>query len=177
MGKEIEVEELMRDAEAAPESRVKLDETEPLTDMTPTKMQSAGYVYIYDTVTGERSICNRNMLGMHLKKRRPDGSLVFTTRRPLVSPKRGTLKCALHPDSPNRQHYDELGLASCRKANLTSPYQVQRHMQKRHKMEWATIKEETDRKEKEKERVLREMLLAAAVKDKEEAPLYVKSKK
>ena len=173
---ENEVEEMMRDAEVAPESGVKLDETEPLTDMSPTKMQSAGYVYIYDSVTGDRSICNRNMLAMHLKKKRPNGSLVFTTRKPLVSPKRGMLKCALHPDSPNRQHYDELGLASCRKANLTSPYQVQRHMQKRHKMEWATIKEETDRKERERERTLRETLLETAVKNKEEPPLYVKGK-
>lgn len=167
----IEVEEQMRDAEVAPESTVKLDEVEPLTDMSPVKMQSAGHVYIYDTVTSERSICNRNMLAAHLKKKRPNGSLVFTTRKPLTPPKRGMLKCMLHPDSPNRQHYDEMGLATCRKANITSPYQVQRHMQKRHKMEYETIKEEIARKEKAeekadkaKDRKLQEALLKKASK-------------
>ena len=160
------IEEQMRDAEVAPESSVKLDGVEPLTDMSPTKMQSAGYVYIYDSVTGERSICNRNMLAAHLRKKRPNGSLVFTTRKPLVPPKRGILKCMLHPDAPNRYHYDEMGLATCRKSNITSPYQVLRHMQKRHKMEYATIKEELDREEKAKERKLREVLIKSASKSK-----------
>ena len=168
-----EIEEQMRDAEVAPETGVKLDGTEPLTDMSPVKMQSAGYVYIYNTRTAERSVCNRNMLMAHLRKVRPDGSLVFTTRKSSFSPKRGTLKCMLHPDDPNRAHYDELGLATCRKANLTSPYQVQRHMLKRHKMEHATIKEEIANKEKEEareerkqDRKLRETLIKGAAKKK-----------
>jgi len=168
-----EIEEQMRDAEVAPETGVKLDETEPLTEMSPVKMQSAGYVYIYNTRTAERSICNRNMLVAHLRKKRPDGSLVFTTRKPRVGPRRGTLKCMLHPDEPNRSHYDGLGLATCRKANLTSRYQVRRHMEKRHKAEWATIKEEITNKEKEEareerkqDRKLQEALLKAASKKK-----------
>ena len=167
------IEEQMRDAEVAPESGVRLDETEPLTAMSPVKMQSAGYVYIYDTRTGDRSICNRNMLMAHLRKKRSDGSLVFTTRKPLVAPVGGVLKCMLHPADPNRYHYDELGLATCRKANLTSPYQVQRHMLKRHKMEHATIKEEIANKEKEEareerkqDRKMRETLIKGASKKK-----------
>ena len=166
MDNETLIEEQMREAEVAPESEVKIDEAEPLTPMSPVKMQSAGYVYIYDTVTHERSVCNRNMLAGHLRKKRPDGSIVFTTRKPLVAPKRGALKCMLHPDEPNRYHYDELGLATCRKANLASLYQVQRHMIKRHKMEYATIKEELDREEKAKERKLREVLIKSASKSK-----------
>jgi hypothetical protein len=158
------IEEQMRDAEVAPESEIRLDATEPLTDMSPTKMQSAGYVYIYDTRTGDRSICNHNMLAAHLGKKRPDGSLVFTTRKPRISPRRGTLKCLLHLDNPNRAHYDALGLATCPKANLTSPYQVQRHMQKRHKMEWATIKEEIDREEKARNTKMQEAILKKASK-------------
>jgi len=141
----MDIEEQMRDAEEAPETEIKLEETEPLTEMSPLKMKSAGYVYVYDTRTNERSVCNRNMLAKMLRKKRPDGSIVFTTAKPKTPPARGTLKCMLHPDSPNRKHYDEMGLATCRKSNLTSPYQVRRHMEKRHKMEWATIKEETDR--------------------------------
>jgi hypothetical protein len=145
------IEEQMRDAEAAPESEVKLDEAEPLIDMSPVKMQSAGYVYIYDTITRERSICNRNMLAAQLKKKRVDGSFIFTTRKPKVAPKRGTLKCMLHPDE-RKPIYDTWGFAVCMKSNITSPYQVRRHMEKRHKQEWATIKEEIAQKEKERER-------------------------
>jgi hypothetical protein len=145
------IEEQIRDAEAAPESEAKLDEAEPLIDMSPVKMQSAGYVYIYNTNTRERSVCNRNMLAAQLKKKRLDGSFIFTTRKPKVPPKRGTLKCMLHPDE-RKPIYDTWGFAVCMKSNITSPYQVRRHMEKRHKQEWATIKEEIAQKEKERER-------------------------
>jgi len=130
--------------------------------MTATQLESAGYVYIYDTETGEVSVTNRNMLMTQLKKKRPDGSRVFTTINPNITPKRGTLKCMLHPDDPNYFHYQELGLPECRKANLVSPYQVKRHMQKRHPAEWATIEEERAEKEKERDRALRERLLKSA---------------
>ena len=159
-----QIEEQIRDAEKAPESEIKLEETAPLTEMSPVKMKSAGYVYIYDTRTNERSICNRNMLVAHLGKKRTDGSLVFTTKKPRIPPKRGTLKCMLHIDNPNRSHYDDLGLPTCPKATLSSPYQVQRHMMKRHKVEFATIKEETDRKEKEDTRKMQEALLKSVKK-------------
>ena len=162
----MEIEEQIRNAKEAPESEIRIDETDPLTEMSPIKMQSAGYVYIYDTKTGDRSVCNRNMLATHLGKRRKDGSLIFTTRKPKVSPKMGTLKCMLHSDEPNRYHYDELGLATCRKANLTSPYQVIRHMQKRHKMEYATIKEEETREEKARTQKLNEALIKGMSKKK-----------
>jgi hypothetical protein len=152
----MEIEEQIRDAETVAESQV-IVETDKNLDMEegyikPARVQSAGYVKIYDTRTGEMSLCNRNMLRHHLEKRRPDGSAVFTTVKPKIAPKRGHLKCMLHPDDPNRAHYDDLGLATCRKANLTSPFQVRRHMEKRHKMEWGTIKDEIARNEKEQER-------------------------
>ena len=139
------IEEQIRDAEVVAESPIVVETDKELeVEMSPTQLKSAGYVYIYDTKTHERSLCNRNMLLHNLKKKRPDGSMVFTTLKPKVGPKRGHLKCMLHPDEPNRYHYDDLGLATCLKSNLTSPYQVKRHMQKRHKDEYATIKEEEE---------------------------------
>ena len=159
------IEEQMRDAEVVGESQVIVETDKELgVEMSPTQLKSAGYVYIYDTVTHERSLCNRNVLLHNLQKKRPDGSIVFTTVKPKVGPKRGHLKCMLHPDEPNRYHYDDLGLAVCRKENLTSPYQVKRHMTKRHKDEYAAIKEEEERAEKEKERKLRESLIKLANK-------------
>lgn len=159
--------------------------------VTLKELSSAGWVYVWDNKTGERSIVNRNMLLDQLKKKRKDGTTVFTTVKPNFEPYRGTLKCWLHADDPNRQHYDEIGLAVCKKANLTSPYQVERHMQKRHPAEFATIKAEKEKKEKDEDRAFQKLMLASLTKQQEskvemkeeppfsdppEAPLYVSDK-
>jgi hypothetical protein len=171
----MEIEERMRDAEEVEESQLVIEKDKNLdVEMTPTQLKSAGYVYIYDTKTHERSVCHRNNLRNALNKRRPDGSLVFTTVKPKYKPGRGVLKCLLHPDE-RKPEYDEWGFAVCLKSNLTSPFQVRRHMQKRHKQEWEAIKEAQDREEKEKERQLRESLIKMG--QKEEPPLYKKEKK
>jgi hypothetical protein len=148
--------------------------------MVTSEMSSAGYVFIYDTETGEQSKCNNNMLRQMLGLQRPNGRPVYTTRPPKEPPKRGTYKCLLHPDGPNRKHYDDLGLPTCRKANLTSPFQVNRHMQKRHPVEWATIESERVSREKQEERDFQRGLVAMASGTKTvgtpEAPLYVSDK-
>lgn len=161
------IEEMMRDAEQAAEpgelhrAQVVSHGDEEAPPMVASELKSAGYVYIYDRKSGERSICNRNNLTRALKKMR-DGEYIFTTVKPKVAPKRGTLKCLLHPDDPNRAHYDELGFATCRKANLTSPFQVNRHMQKRHKQEWAAIQEERQLAKEQRDREFQERLLSQA---------------
>jgi len=163
------------------------DEEVPV-EMTAIELESAGWVYLYDMETGERSLCNRNMLHQVLKFTR-NGKRVFTTQKPNITPSRGTLKCLLHPDHPERPHFDELGLPTCKKANLRSPYQVELHMQKRHKAEWAAIqRERQDAKERdERERQdRRDAVMAAALSGRApepesesesvgspEAPLYV----
>ena len=129
-------------------------------------ISSAGYVYVWDNQTGERSTINRNMLPTQLKKVRPDGSRIFTTIDPKIPVKRGNLKCMLHAKDPNRSHYDVLGLPVCRKENLASPYQVKRHMQKRHPQEWEAIQEEITRKGKEEDRELRRAVLESTAKGK-----------
>ena len=169
------IEEQVRDAEVVEESQVVIEKDKELeVEMSPTQLKSAGYVYIYDTKTNERSLCNRNTLLHALQKKRPDGSVVFTTVKPKTGPKRGTLKCKLHPDE-RKEIYDLWGLATCLKANLTSPYQVKRHMMKRHKDEYNSIKEEEDRIEKDKERQLRESIINLGRK--EETPIYQKEAK
>ena len=125
-------------------------------------VESAGYVYIYNTKTGDRSMTNRNMLQDQLKKTFPeDGARVFTTIKPAFEPPRGTYKCLLHVDGPNRAHYDAIGLATCTKDDLASEYQVQRHMSTRHQMEWANISDEQDRAEKDEERVFQRTMMEA----------------
>jgi len=181
MTEEKTLEEKIRDAEEVPEAQVEIEKGEVQQAgeigaeyMTAPKVLSAGEVYIYDTRTHERSLCRRNNLPHKLRLKRPDGSLVFTTVKPKALPKRGVLKCLLHPDE-RKPLYDDWGFPTCRKSNLTSPFQVRRHMQKRHRQEWEAIEEERKRVERLQDRQLQETLISN-VKSKE-APLYVSDKK
>ena len=125
-------------------------------------LKSAGYVYVWDTRTFERSVVNRNQLLDVLKKRRDDGSKVFTTRKPAQKPHRGEYKCMLHPDNPNRAAYDAMGLPVCRKEGINSPYQQLRHMQMKHPSELKAIEDMEKRKDDELERKFKEALIAKA---------------
>lgn len=143
--------------------------------MIMSELKSAGHTYIYNTRTGDKSVVNLNMLRRKLQLRRADGRPVFTTVKPGAVPTLGEYKCLLHPDDPNRKHYDELGLAVCLKAHLNSPYQVRRHMMKKHKMEWAAIEQERIDREKKEDREFQQKLMDRAI-GKEKPPLYVSNK-
>lgn len=174
------IEEMLRDAKEAPEPGTldkvihRGDEKQPA-PMTLAELSSAGWVYIYENTDGQRSTANRNMLPELLKVKNRDGKPRFTTRKPSYSPKLGTLKCLLHEDDPNRAHYSEIGLATCRKSNLTSPYMITQHMRKRHPVEWQTIEKERTDKEKQEDREFQHALLNR-VKPEEKAPIYVSKK-
>ena len=130
--------------------------------MGVSSLESGGYVYVYHTETGDRSRINSNMLAMQLTKTLENGVRAFTTEKPSFEPDQGGIKCLLHPDAPNRAHYDALGFATCSKQNIPSPYQLQLHMAGRHRLENATINEEAEREEKEEEREFQRTLLQAA---------------
>lgn len=175
-----QLEELLQEAENAPEPgtlRVKdilhSGEGDLPAPMVVSALDNAGYAYVYDTQTRERSVVNRNMLPGLLRKVREDGSRVFTTQKPSSKPKRGRLCCLLHPSNPNRAHYDELGLSICQKTNLINPLQVSRHMQHRHKDEWAAIEQERITREREEDRELQKQLVGKIA---ERPPLYVSEK-
>lgn len=179
MAQDTEIIEEMQQAEAAPEPGMEglkegIKESNKDFPIVNTEegtkikwLSSAGYVYVWDNRTGERSTINRNMLPTQLKKRRPDSSRIFTTIDPKIPVQRGNLKCMLHSDNPERKKYEHIVFTTCRKENLTNPYQVRRHMQKRHPQEWAAIQEEIERKEKEEEKELRRAVLQSATKSKE----------
>ena len=161
------LEEMLRDAEVAPEpgtiDRVihRGDESQPA-PMTLSELTSAGWCYIYETKTGERSVANKNMLPQLLKVKNTDGTSRFTTVKPQNPPfpiKVGHLKCMLHQDDSKRAHYDGMGLPLCRKSNLTSPYQVRRHMMKKHSIEWQTIEQERKDVEEKRNREMQESLI------------------
>lgn len=122
------------------------------------KIVEPGVVAIYDTRTGERSLTSLHMLDLQRKKTREDGSKVFSETPPkdtngnVIEPVRGTLKCMLHPDDPNRALYDSWGLAVCTKDHLLSRQEVKSHVKSRHPRAWATIEEDRlERKEQMRE--------------------------
>lgn len=117
-------------------------------------MQDAGLVTIWDVKTGEPSLTNRNMLPTQLRKLSPDGQRMFTLVKPNITPVRGTHKCLLHPDDPNRAEYDKMGFPTCRKTGMLSLYYVNTHMRIRHKTCWETIEQMREREEKRIDRDL-----------------------
>ena len=135
-------------------------------------VSDSGYKVIYDTQTGLDSLTSVNMLPAQLRKRRTDGSLVFTTRKPAIEPPRGTHKCMLHPDDPNRAEYTALGLPVCPKANLTSTFMVEQHMRHKHHTEWETLEKMRKDKQDAERFLLEKAILARAA----EAPGEVKGK-
>lgn len=162
------IEEIQRRAEMAPEPRdpnadqwVHQADGEVPVNIAIDHVRSAGYRYIYDTRTGDRSSTNLNMLEAQLKKKREDGSVVFSLKKPDVEPVRGQLNCLLHPDDPHRAEYDALGLPVCDRDGVKSPYQVTQHMKHRHSDEWAAIEAERVRAEREADRAFQRELMAA----------------
>ena len=175
------IEEQLMDVENVPEAQLEIEGKFEGAEYIKTEpVLSAGQVYIYDTKTREQSVCRRNILVRKLKLKRPDGSQVFTTVKPKTPPKRGVLKCMLHPDV-RKPEYNDWGFPVCMKANLNNPFQVRRHMEKRHKDEYKAIKEEQVRIEKDRDREERNAILTLAGAKQEgqvkEAPLYVKEEK
>jgi hypothetical protein len=160
----VAVEEMLRDAEIAEEpgdmvqGRV-VGESEDMGTLTTHQLQSAGWVYVYDTLTADRSVVNRNMLPQQLEKRRPDGSYLFSTRKPEgIEPIVGEFNCFLHADDPNRTKYDRMGLVRCTKTGFLNELNRDHHLRTRHPRAFATLENERVREDREAERLERRAL-------------------
>jgi len=179
---DVMIEEMQRDAESVPpvgdETKVGTvvhrGDAETPTPIIVSSIEGGDKVYIYDTKTGERSRANKNQLRQILRWQHPDGTYKFTTRKMESKVKAGILKCLLHADNPKREHYDELGLPTCRKSNITAPYMVEQHMKKRHPSAWATIEKERTDAERKEDREFQHAVLSAVTPEK--PPLYVSDK-
>ncbi len=143
--------------------------------MTVKELSSAGYVYVWDSRTYERAPVLYYMLPSILRRRRDDGSFIWTTNDPKQLPKRGTLKCFLHAESPNRKEYDSMGLRSCKKSNIINDFEVKQHMTKKHPKEWQAIEDMRKERERQEDRAFQKTLYEA-VGSKQVAPLYVSKK-
>lgn len=140
--------------------------------MVVNTISSAGYVWIWETDTYEKVPCLYYMLPSKLRSKRKDGSYRFTTIDPGIKPTRGTIKCMLHEKHPNRPHYKEIGFRTCPKTTITSQYQLEQHMKKRHPQEWAAITKEKTDMEREEDRALQRLILSQ-MKPKEPEPVPV----
>ena len=175
-------QELLREVDKAEETPLIVENTDADFAQRAVQLESAGYCYIYDRKSGDRSKTNNNMLPTQLKKKNKDGSLRFSTvkpENPIEPVKVGTIKCMLHASDPNRAHYDSLGLPVCKKHNITSQFHLRRHMMHRHKVEWDSIEQERIDKEKQEERDFQRSIISAAglnIKSVEAPPVYVSNK-
>jgi hypothetical protein len=139
-----------------------------------TSVTSAGYVELWNTKTGERSLSNRNMLPIQLRKKHPDGTRVYTLVDPKIPQKRGSHTCLLHPDRPEREMFDGMGFPVCTKTNIPNEWQVEYgHMAAKHPKQWEAIQKmreeaKTARREKMELAILEMAARGAAMKD--EAP-------
>lgn len=112
--------------------------------LTTIEQRKPTYVLAYNTRTGENIPFDVNRLPVILKKTHQDkrypqwvGRNLFTldkTRAPEY--RRGTMKCPLHPDSPDREFFNELGSDICRKANIPTLLAVENHVKIKHRQTW-----------------------------------------
>ncbi len=118
-------------------------------------------IEVYDRVTGVSSTIKYYMKERVLKKRYTygphKGEMAFSEEQ-LVEPKVGTIKCRLHPDSTEREYFNELGMFDrvCLKSNLRSNLDREQHMRIRHQQEFRTFNEDKDEIERVAERKFRD---------------------
>ncbi len=110
-------------------------------------------VMIYSMKDGEPLPIPKYMLDRTLSKRLDDGNFMFTTRKEEAPEyKLGTIKCFLHPESPDRVILEEIGLSgtTCPAAGLANLYSKRQHARHRHKEEWDAYQENLgDKKEQD----------------------------
>jgi hypothetical protein len=126
------VEELALDAESAIRDGMKDADTVAIDSglSGSVEMLDAGHSWVYDVRNYDRSKVNNNMLRTQLQKTDTDvtsahyGRRVFTTENLWAKglrPVKGTFKCFLHKDSPDREKWNTMGYAVCPAGSLASP--------------------------------------------------------
>lgn len=128
---------------------------------------------VYNTRTGRKHRINavhRPFLDPTSKQawKWPDGTMMFLSRPVKMPPPIEGYKCLLHTEHPDRASVDKWGLVGRRcsetskgKEHIPSELELRRHMERKHKDEWAVIQEARAREERELDRNLQREFLAA----------------
>ena len=124
---------------------------EPFTQ-TKAREQRSGRVTLYDTITGVPSHVLEYLVNGTLRKKRADGTRVFTLMAPKEPPKVGTIKCLLHPNAPDRARFAAMGWEACPRTQIPNQFQLEQHMQSKHRREWAALKREEEQRDKDEQR-------------------------
>jgi hypothetical protein len=118
--------------------------------MTVRTRAPKGYHPLYDYVSGRPVNVALRLIPQALRRRdRQTGAPLYSKEptKPYVS---GSVPCLLHPAHPEREYYDQIGLDGkvCTHM-LRSKLDQRRHMQIRHKDEWALVQAEEERETRE----------------------------
>ena len=136
-------------------------ETNPL-PLRVTSLRYKGYVEVWDTLTGEKSLQPWWLLWQTMKKKREDGTLVFTRSDPHIPPNYGAdLTCPLNPKSPEYKKLKKMGFRDCKKQHIPHIDGLQRHVQKSHSRAWEAMERERETQERQEDRQLQRDMLAA----------------
>lgn len=94
-----------------------------------------------------------------LRHARP-GDKIFVFEQPKARPPELMNRCRLHPKDPDRENWDTMGLPTCSKP-LANPYEVDRHMQKKHSTAWGAIERERLSRERLEDRKAQSAMMEA----------------
>ena len=113
------------------------------------------YVEVWDTQTGVSSFQPWWLLWQTMRKRREDGSLVFTRTNPNIPADYGAdLFCPLHPEAPVGQRFGGKGFKACKKKHIPHWDGLQRHIRKSHGRAWEAMERERTDRERVEDRAL-----------------------
>ena len=132
------------------------------------KTRPVKYLTLYMTAPPYKAISvKETMVPSTLGKRHKDkarpaliGQPVFS-RTPVHEVEQGHSMCLLHPERPERPLYQSMGLPPCMTSSFASEYEVERHMQTKHKNEWKAIQALTEKGEKAEAKTIQQATLEA----------------
>ena len=123
--------------------------------MRVSSLKFKGYVRVWDTLTGVESLQPWWLLWQTMRKRREDGSLVFTRTDPHIPPDYGDdLFCPLNPEAPADQRFAGKGFQACKKKHIPHWDGLQRHIRKSHGRAWEAMELERRQRERKEDRDL-----------------------
>ena len=141
-----------------------VNETNPA-PMRVSSLRFKGYVEVWDTVTGVKSLQPWWLLWQTMKKKRPDGSLVFTRTDPKIKPNYGAdLVCYMNPASSEYERVKGMGFKPCTKQHIPHHDGLMRHVKKSHARAWEALEREREERIREEDRQLQRDMLAEMTK-------------
>jgi hypothetical protein len=102
-------------------------------------MKSAGYTFLWNRSTHERSVFNDNALAAKIAEQFPAdhptmaGQFAWTATEPSTPAPRGTTMCWLHTDRPERAKYDIEGYPVCDTDHFRNEFDAALHVEHKHK--------------------------------------------